>query len=644
MIPELGHYALILALCLAMLQVIWPIIGFIYAKVVYQQMAPYLAVGQFVLVGISFFSLAYAFISNDFTVAYVAQNSNTQLPFIYRFCAVWGAHEGSLLLWVFILTAWMAAVSIFSRQLPIDMLARVLAVLACVAIGFYLLILITSDPFARLLTDVPANGHGLNPLLQDPGLVTHPPVLYMGYVGFSVAFAFAIAALWRGDFNTIWIRWARPWTIAAWCFLTGGIVLGSWWAYRELGWGGWWFWDPVENASFLPWLAGTALIHSLAVSAKRDLFKAWTVLLAVCAFSLSLMGTFLVRSGVLISVHAFASDPKRGAFILQFLTIVIGGSLLLYALRGKKLVNSGNIDFWSRESLLLSNNVILFSAMLTVLLGTLYPLIIDALHAGKISVGPPYFNLVFIPLMVPLLFLMGAAPAFYWGRTQPRLFFRRLSLVFVFAIILAVFLPFLLGAEFKFSVWVGLTLAFWILLNLLVDLLPMRYQYRSPSPLARQRSRSMLLAHAGMVVTVMGIVLSIAYSDQRDLVMKLGEITHINDYQFQLTAVNNLRGPNYHGATGTVLVSDHRHLISVLYPEVRIYDVEQSDLSKTAIDVGVFRDLYVALGQPLDHGEWAMRIYYKPFVRWIWVGGLLMIAGGVMAVLGRRYGRKKIET
>jgi cytochrome c-type biogenesis protein CcmF len=641
-IPELGHYALILALCLAILQVILPIIGVARANVAYQSATPYLAIGQLIFVGVSFFALAYAFITNDFTVAYVAENSNTHLPLIYRFCAVWGAHEGSLLLWVFILTLWMAAVSILSRHLPLDMLARVLAVLALVAIGFYLLILITSDPFTRLFIGVPTNGNGLNPLLQDPGLVTHPPILYMGYVGFSVAFAFAIAALWGGRFDTVWIRWSRPWTLAAWSFLTGGIVLGSWWAYRELGWGGWWFWDPVENASFLPWLVGTALIHSLAVSAKRDVFKAWTVLLAVCAFSLSLMGTFLVRSGVLISVHAFASDPKRGAFILQFLTIVIGGSLLLYALRGRKLVNSGNFDFWSRESLLLANNVILFAAMLTVLLGTLYPLIVDALGLGKISVGPPYFNLVFIPLMVPLLFLMGAAPAFYWGQSNPRLFLRRFALVFIFSMVLALLLPLFFGVEFKFSVWMGLALTFWILLNLLVDLMPMRYRYRSQLQPIRQRSWSMMFAHAGMIVTVTGIVLSLAYSDQRDLVMKIGEITQIKDYQFQLTAVNNLNGPNYHGATATVLVSENNQLISTLYPEMRIYDVEQSDLSKTAIDVSVFRDLYVALGQPLNNGEWAMRIYYKPFVRWIWVGGLLMVVGGAIAVLGRRY-RKRIE-
>lgn len=637
MIIEFGHYALILALCLAILQVILPTVGVFRSVPAYQATAPYLAFSQFIFVAISFFILAYGFLTNDFTVAYIAENSNTHLPFIYRFCAIWGAHEGSLLLWVFILTIWMAAVSVFSRHLPLDMLARVLAVLACVAIGFYLLILMTSDPFTRLFVNVPTDGNGLNPLLQDPGLVTHPPILYMGYVGFSVAFAFAIAALWSGRFDTVWVRRARPWTLAAWSFLTGGIVLGSWWAYRELGWGGWWFWDPVENASFLPWLVGTALIHSLAVSAKRDVFKAWTVLLAVCAFSLSLMGTFLVRSGVLISVHAFASDPRRGAFILQFLTIVIGGSLLLYGLRGKKLVNSGHFDAWSRESLLLANNVILFAAMVTVLLGTLYPLIVDALHLGKISVGPPYFNLVFIPLIVPLLFLMGAAPVFYWRSSDPKIFLRRLSVVFTLAMLLALLLPLFFRVEFRFSVWLGLTLVFWILFNLLTDWLPLKQLKK-----LRQRSLSMTVAHLGMIVTVTGIVLSLAYSDQRDLVMKMGEITQVNAYQFQLSSVDNLQGPNYHGAKATVFVSKNNQPIATLYPEMRIYDVEQSDLSKTAIDVTPFRDLYVALGQPLENGDWAMRVYYKPFVRWIWMGGLMMMLGGILAVFMRLY-RRRVE-
>lgn len=630
MIGEFAHYALILALCLAICLVGFTSIGIIRSREDYLIISRQLAYAQFIFVCISFLLLAYAFISNDFSINYVAANSNTHLPLIYRFCAVWGAHEGSLLLWVFILTIWMGAVAMASRQLPVDVVARVLCILSLVAIGFYLLILSTSNPFLRVFTNIPQDGLGLNPLLQDPGLVSHPPILYMGYVGFSVAFAFAIAALWKGELDARWVNWTRPWTLLAWCFLTAGIVLGSWWAYRELGWGGFWFWDPVENASFLPWLVGTALIHSIAVSAKRDVFKAWTVLLAVSAFSLSLMGTFLVRSGVLISVHAFAVDPRRGAFILQFLLIVIGGSLLLYALRGKKLVSRDGFKYWSRESLLLANNIILFIMMLTVLLGTLYPLIIEALGLGKISIGAPYFNLVFIPLMVPLLFLMGFAPVIYWGEQEPRSILKRSVVIFLLSMLLALVLPLLFQVTWRWSVWLALTLAFWILIHLFISLKIRKYTI------------GMTIAHLGLVVTMLGVVLTSQLSEERDLIMQVGDGIALHGFTYTLERIEPLQGPNYHGITAVIGVEHHKNMVTTLYPELRVYDVEQTALAKTAIYINGYLDLYVALGESLSANHYGIRLYYKPFVRWIWWGGLLMVFGGFTALI-ERYRRRQIQ-
>lgn len=632
MIPEVGHYALILAFCLAIVQASFPLVGAWYNNLHYMQLSRYTAIGQLLFVSVSFFALAYAFVSNDFSLVYVVKNSNTQLPFIYRFCAVWGAHEGSLLLWVFILSIWTAAVSIFSRSLPLTVLSRVLSVLALIAIGFYLFLLTTSNPFTRLLAHIPVNGNDLNPLLQDPGLVSHPPMLYMGYVGFSVAFAFAIAALIGGKLDAAWARWSRPWTIIAWCFLTLGIVLGSWWAYRELGWGGWWFWDPVENASFLPWLAGTALIHSLLISEKRNIFKAWTVLLAVCAFSLSLVGTFLVRSGVLISVHAFAVDPARGAFILEFLSLVIGGSLILYAWRAKYIMSAGQFNFWSRETMLLMNNIILFVAMITVLLGTIYPIIIEALHFGKVSVGAPYFNIVMAPLMIPLLFLMGIGPLFHWRYRNPKTLIQRLSIILLLSLFFAIALPIILGVKTKVSVVIGLTLALWIILNTATHI-TLRWMNFSRA--------AMILAHFGVAVTLSGIVLTTAYSEHRDLSMKPGETAKVSSYEFQFLHVASLQGPNYTGARAAIAVRRNHELITILRPEQRIYNVTQTAMAKTDIDAKIFRDLYVALASPLADGSWGMRIYYKPFVRWIWFGGFLMIIGGVCSLLGRCYREKK---
>lgn len=612
MIPELGHYSLIMACCIALLQAFFPMIGVRNNNSSLMRFARRTSFLQCFFVFLSFFSLAYAFIVNDFSVVYVAQNSNTSLPWIYRICAVWGAHEGSLLLWVFILTLWMSAVSIFNKQLPIDMLARVLSVLAVVAIGFYFFLLTTSDPFLRYLPNIPINGSDLNPLLQDPGLVSHPPILYMGYVGLSVPFAFAIAALLRGRFDPIWASWTRPWTLLAWCFLTLGIVLGSWWAYRELGWGGFWFWDPVENASFLPWLATTALLHVLIVAEKRDVFKAWTILLAVCAFSLSLLGTFLVRSGVLISVHAFASDPRRGLYLLEFLAIIVGLSLALYAWRSHKIIQTGQFSLFSREAAMMTNNLLLFVAMLTVLIGTLYPLVVDVLGLSKISVGAPYFNTVFVPLIWPLLFLMGLAPHIHWRQTRT-VSIKRLLLVFILASLFAILFSFFASHALKPLGIVGSFLALWILFNI------------------PRRQYAMLFAHSGVAVTVLGLVFVTLYTQHRNVIMHVGDSVNMAGYHFQLKRLSNVEGPNYTGTEAALTITKDRKLVGIVHPQQRIYQVEQSAVAKTAIDVSIFRDLYVALGSPIADGAWGFRLYYKPMVRWIWWGGLLMVLGGLFA-------------
>lgn len=644
MLPEFGHYALILALCVAILQSVIPLLGASTnpPRIAWMQFAKPAAFAQFFLLSFSFFCLAYAFVSNDFSVAYVAQNSNTQLPAIYRFCAVWGAHEGSLLLWVLLLSVWMAAVSVFSRSLPLKMLARVLAILAMISVGFLLFMLTTSDPFARLLVDTPLNGRDLNPILQDPGLVSHPPMLYMGYVGFSVAFAFAIAALIGGHLDATWARWSRPWTLVAWCFLTIGIVLGSWWAYRELGWGGWWFWDPVENASFLPWLMGTALIHSLIVTEKRNIFKAWTALLAIAAFSLSLLGTFLVRSGVLVSVHTFAVDPQRGAFMLGFLFVVVGGSLSLYAWRAHKIRSLAQFCVESRETLLLSNNIILLVTMLTVLLGTLYPLIIDALGLGKLSVGAPYFNSVFVPLMLPFIFLLAIGPYFYWQNTSVLQLIQKLRYPLLFAVCATFFLLWLFATQITFLVVLGLGLALWVivatakhLFHWQVGILP-RFKKLSAS------QYGMVIAHLGVAVTVIGIVLTTAYTQEREVRLAPGEQVQVAAYQFKFLQEKNLQGPNYNGTAADILVTKNNHEVALLQPEKRLYTVQQMATSKAAIAAGLFRDLYVALGEPIGAQAWSVRIYTKPFVRWIWWGGFLMMMGGIVALCDKRYRRRQV--
>ncbi|WP_065648790.1 heme lyase CcmF/NrfE family subunit [Pantoea eucrina] len=646
MMPEIGTFLLCLALGLALLLSLYPLWGAARQDARLMALARPLTWGMFLSIAAAFMVLVHAFVVNDFTVAYVATNSNTLLPVYYRIAATWGAHEGSLLLWVLLLSSWSLAVAIFSREMPRDALARVLAVMGIINAGFLLFILLTSNPFARTLPDFPVDGRDLNPMLQDIGLIFHPPLLYMGYVGFSVAFAFAIASLMTGRLDTAWARWSRPWTTAAWVFLTVGIVLGSAWAYYELGWGGWWFWDPVENASFMPWLAGTALMHSLAVTEKRGSFKAWTVLLAIATFSLSLLGTFLVRSGVLVSVHAFASDPARGMFILAFLIIVIGSSLLLYALRGGQVRSRVQSEIWSRESFLLGNNVLLIAAMLVVLLGTLLPLVHKQLGLGSISVGEPFFNTLFSWLMAPFALLLGIGPLVRWRRDEPQKLWKRLSAGLVVTLLLSVLLPWLLEDRIEAMTVTGLLMAIWVTLLTLMELHERATHRHSLLKGLRHLSRShwgMVLGHLGVAVTVVGIAFSTQYSVERDVRMKAGDSIDIHRYHFVFRDVHNLQGPNYSGGVAIIDVTRDGKPEAELRAEKRFYTAARTMMTEAAISGGFTRDLYAALGEELDNGAWAVRLYYKPFVRWIWFGGLFMAAGGLLCLLDPRYrARKKV--
>ncbi len=641
MIPEIGQFALIIALLLALTQATLPLIGAFNGNRSWVALAVPTGQAQFFFVAIAFGCLAYSFITNDFSILNVATNSNSQLPLHYRLAATWGSHEGSLLLWTLMLALWTAAVTLFSRHLPEEMTARVLSVMGIISVGFLLFMLLTSNPFTRIFP-VPPDGRDLNPLLQDPAMVAHPPMLYMGYVGFSVAFAFAIAALIGGRLDATWARWSRPWTTVAWMFLTCGIALGSWWAYYELGWGGWWFWDPVENASFMPWLVGTALIHSLAVTEKRGGFKSWTVLLAIAAFSLSLLGTFLVRSGVLTSVHAFATDPKRGIFILAFLVVVIGGSLLLYAWRAKQVGLGGKFEVVSRESLLLANNVLLTVAAGSVLLGTLYPLIVDALGMGKLSVGPPYFNLVFVPLMAPAMFLMGVGPIARWKKASLPELTVRLRWAFVVSVVSAIALPFVFGG-WKWLVSAGLLLAIWIVATIVVNLWERtRVTSGQLTTLQKLRTQSrsyygMQLAHLGVAVFIVGVTMVTGYQLEQDVRMEPGSTVSAGGYDFRFIRVTNAVGPNYTAARAEILVSRNGKEIERMYPEKRNYTASGNVMTETAIDSGLFRDLYVSLGEPVAGGAWSVRVYYKPFVGWIWGGAVLMALGGGLALSDRRY-------
>ena len=640
MTVELGHLALILALLVALVQGVLPLAGAHRGHAAWIALARPAAQTQFALVALAFACLVAAFLGNDFSVRYVAQHSNTKLPAMYRAAAVWGGHEGSLLLWLLMLSGWTLAVSLLSRQLPRAMVARVVGVLGLVAAGFLLFILATSNPFERLLPAAD-EGHDLNPLLQDPGLVFHPPMLYMGYVGFSVAFAFAIAALLSGRLDAAWARWSRPWTTVAWIFLTLGIALGSWWAYYELGWGGWWFWDPVENASFMPWLVGTALIHSLAVTEKRGSFKHWTVLLAIGAFSLSLLGTFLVRSGVLSSVHAFASDPRRGLFILAFLVVVVGGSLALFAWRAPKVGTGGAFALLSRETLLLVNNVLLVVAAGSVLLGTLYPLFIDALGLGKLSVVPPYFNAVFVPIMVPLLALVALGPLARWKQLDVRDMAQRLRLAALLALAAGAGLPWLAG-RWSGAAALGLLLATWI-----VAAAVFQVRERLKSGLPPLHFWGMHVAHAGLALAVVGIAMVKNYEVEKDVRMAVGDTVQIGGHAVRLRAVTEVPGPNYVAQRGEFELSKDGRVLRLLHPEKRAYFSSGMPMTESAIDSGIARDLYVSLGERLgDDGTgpaWGVRVYAKPFVTWIWGGALLMALGGGLAAADRRYRLKKRE-
>jgi cytochrome c-type biogenesis protein CcmF len=638
MVIELGLFALIISVLLATAQAWFGLAGAHFGNRRWMAAARPAVTGQWVFVALSFAVLSWAFYKNDFSVLYVASNSNSELPTFYRFTAVWGAHEGSLLMWALALSTWSVAVGVFSRSLPETFAARVLGVLGIVSIGFQLFILLTSSPFERLLPAA-ADGRDLNPLLQDPALAIHPPMLYIGYVGFSVAFAFAVAALLEGKLDEKWARWARPWTTVSWMFLTVGIALGSWWAYYELGWGGWWFWDPVENASFMPWLVGTALIHSLAVTEKRGLFKSWTLLLAITAFSLSLLGTFLVRSGVLVSVHAFASDPSRGLFILTFLGICIGGSLALFAWRGPAMRTKGGFEAVSRESFILFNNLLLLVAAALILIGTLYPLFLDALNMGKISVGPPYFDLVFMIPTIPLLFLMAVGMHAAWKKGKLEDMKQPLVVLFVVALAFGLIVPPIAYGAFHVMTVVGLTAGVWVILSSLYE--PFQRLRRKQS-----LSRSVLgmtVAHIGVGLFAIGVTVTQTYRIEKDMALRPGESATLQGYQFDFKSTRPVDGPNYEAIESEVVVTRDGEHVATLHPQKRVYRVQRSPMTEAGIEVDWNRDLFVAMGEDLGGGAWSLRIQYKPMVRFIWLGALVMAIGGLVAVSDRRY-RTRRET
>ncbi|BCT94055.1 c-type cytochrome biogenesis protein CcmF [Lysobacter helvus] len=632
MLPELGQIALVLALLVAAMQAALPLAGAQRGRVAWMAVARPAAYLQWALVALAFGLLAHAFVVQDFSLKYVAVNSNTLLPLVYRYTAVWGAHEGSLLLWALILATWTAAVAFFSKSLPDVVIARVLGVMGLVAVGFLAFLLFTSNPFERLLPAV-LEGRDLNPLLQDPGMIIHPPMLYLGYVGFSVPFAFAIAALLDGKVDARWLRWTRPWTNVAWGFLTCGIALGSWWAYYELGWGGWWFWDPVENASFMPWLAGAALLHSQAVTEKRGSFRGWTLLLAIATFSLSLLGTFLVRSGVLTSVHAFAADPTRGLFILLFLGTVVGGSLLLYALRAPDDNDGAPFAASSRETLLLANNLLLSTACAMVLIGTLYPLLADALSLGKISVGPPYFALLFTVLMAPLVLLLPFGPLTKWQREQASRPFAMLVPWAGLAIGVGI-ATFFLAKQGPWKVAAGLAGATWVAAGT-ARFLWSRFEQRGRAFTAEMLG--MTLAHTGVAVFLVGALLVEGLSQQRELALAPGESVALGTHRFEFEGVEHRRGPNYEADHGTVRVFDGDRELTTLHPEKRAYASGGQVMTEAGIAPGWRGDLYVALGEPLGGDAWAVRVHYKPFVRWIWFGAALMGLGGFVTATDRRF-------
>jgi len=644
---EIGHLSLWLALAAALCLSVFPLIGVYRNLPAWQWYARPLAWVQWLAMTVAMVALGYSFYINDFSVAYVAGHSNSALPLEYRLSAIWGGHEGSLLLWGWMLSGWAAMVGLLSRSVPLPMVARVLAVMGMISVGFMLFMLLTSNPFDRNLPWFPLDGADLNPLLQDPGLIIHPPMLYMGYVGFSVAFAFAVAGLLMGNLDPAWARWARPWTTVAWSFLTVGIALGSWWAYYELGWGGWWFWDPVENASLMPWLAGTALIHSLAVSEKRNMFRAWTVLLAIITFSLSLLGTFLVRSGVLTSVHAFANDPARGAFILGFLIVVAGGALILFGLRASALRSNTGFKPVSREAFLLGNNLILLTATSVVLMGTLFPLIGEALDM-KISIRSPYFNGFFVPLAFVLILLMVPGMFSNWKRQDGNTLLKRMALLAPAAIIAGWF-----GSRLpEPSPWQGvlaIMLALFLVFAHVDDVVRRARAYKQGfvSGLGKlgRGYWGMVLAHCGLAVLIAGITLVSFHEVERDIRMAPGDTAKLGHYTFVFDSLDEYRGPNFDSTRGHFHVSHDGDPVAVMHPEKRTYHASRQVMTEAAIDAGFWRDLYVALGEPLDKSNaWAVRIYFKPGIRWIWLGALIMALGGALALTDKRYRRNRFAT
>jgi len=646
MVPEYGHLALIIAFVLSLILSIVPMLGTFTGRVLWMNAGRPLASGVFVFTFTAFLVLVYCFLQDDFTVKYVASHSNTLLPDFYKVTALWGGHEGSVLLWALVLAGWIIAVAMFSSELPLQMLARVLSVMGAISAGFLAFILFTSNPFERLLPNPVKEGNDLNPLLQDIGMIIHPPTLYMGYVGFSVCFAFAIAALIGGRLDSSWARWSRPWTNMAWVFQTLGIMLGSWWAYYELGWGGWWFWDPVENASFMPWLVGTALVHSLAVTEKRGVFKSWTILLAILAFSLSLLGTFIVRSGVLTSVHAFATDPTRGMFILAFLGIVVGGSLLLYAFRIPEIRSVQGFGLFSRETLLLINNVLFAVAAAGVLFGTLYPLVVDAVWGAKLSVGPPFFNTIFAPLMMLVAIFLGFGIMMNWKKTRIGSLRLWLGVPLLSAVIMGLLFP-LLANAFHWGTVAAVALGSWVVLSSCSDLVR---KLRNSRPMWRGLPKmsisywGMFIAHIGFATSLIGAAVNSIEADHRDIRMAFGERQEIGGYEFELVDVFPKRGPNYDAQVGEVNVYRDNQLLVTLMPEKRNYLSDRGNvMTEAGIDAGFSRDLFVALGDKLDNRAWSMRIHHYPLVRWIWAGALLMALGGGLTVFDRRYRMRRSQ-
>jgi len=645
LITELGYFALLAAFVLAILQVVLPTIGVMRHQVAWQRLAPSLAWAQFAAMIVSFGALMAGFYYNDFTLVYVAQHSNTLLPWYYKLSATWGGHEGSLLLWMTIMATWCALVSYFSRGLPLSMRARVLVILAAVQLMMLAMLIFTSSPFERTLPNLPVDGADLNPVLQDFGLIIHPPMLYMGYVGMVVPFAFCMAALWEGRLDAVWTRWSRPWALAAWGFLTIGIALGSWWAYYELGWGGWWFWDPVENASLMPWLAGLALLHSLAVTEKRGVFKAWTIMLAIFAFALSLLGTFLVRSGVITSVHSFAADPTRGLVILVILGIIIGGGLLMFAVRGWRLTVESQYQLISRESFLVINNVIILISTLVVLLGTLYPIIADAFNLGQVSVGPPYFNALFVPLTWLLLIAMGMGSNIRWKKDKRPLLGVGMVIA-VSSLVLAAIIAYFAHPSSMLNIGVTLAVSFWVLLWMVIDF---RDKTKNAPNLFKGLQQLRLsywgqqVAHIGVLIAVIGVAFTTSLSIERDVAMAEGDTVNVQGYDFSLRDFREIKASNFDATQAEVAVSKNGRAVATLTPEKRTYIISTMPTTEAAIDASLMRDVYVALGEPIAEGsnEWALRIYVKPLIRWIWLGAIIMALGGLLSMLDKRYRIKK---